>query len=220
VMAVDRQDEDKFWWSVNVWSQHATRRIAFGMCYGFVALEELRKKHGVDPHRLLIDSGYQPKGDRGVYGACVQHGWIAVKGDRERSYTHRDAQGRTVMRSYAPMVWKDAEIGRSGKRLCRLIRYSKDAMNQAVQSLIDSQRWEEPVADPGDAMESEYNAQMASRVRKSEYNARTGETKVFWRESKNDHARDLANIQCLAGILLKLMPDPALEMKTETETKK
>ena len=70
-------------------------------------------------------------------------------------------------------------------------------------------------ADP--EMEKEYAQQMAARVRKTDYVARTGETRVFWKESKNDHARDLANMQVLGAILSDLVPDPAMERLSTKE---
>ena len=70
-------------------------------------------------------------------------------------------------------------------------------------------------ADP--EMEKEYSQQMAARVRKTDYVARTGQIRVFWKESKNDHARDLANMNVLGAILSELVPDPAMERTTTKE---
>ena len=88
-------------------------------------------------------------------------------------------------------------------------------MNQKVQELIDAGAWEEPSCD--DEMEREYSAQMSSRVRVTDYNKRTGQAAVFWKESKNDHARDLANEQVCFAIIEKLLPDPVTEKLTKSE---
>ena len=48
---------------------------------------------------------------------------------------------------------------------------------------------------------------MAGRIRKEDYNTKTGQTKIYWWESKNDHARDLANMQVLAATLSDILPD-------------
>lgn len=97
-----------------------------------------------------------------------------------------------------------------------MIRFSKGQMNQTVQSLIDSGAWEEP-ATGDEELEKEYAAQMASRVKRTEFNPKTNEIQVYWREGRNDHARDLANQQVLGAILTDLVPDPAAERLTRSE---
>lgn len=218
-MTIDRQEEDLFWWTVRAWSGEKSRRLAFGKCYGFAALEKIREDWKVAPNNTFCDSGFLPKGDQGVYAACCKYGWIAVKGDKENQYIHVTKNKKRVLKSYAPLTSGDPGSGTStgGRRYCHLIRFSKDQMNQTVQRLIAHGQWEEPMALDDAEMEKEYNAQMAARVRKTEYVLRTGETKVFWKESKNDHARDLANMQCLYAILADLLPDPAEEKLTVSE---
>jgi len=221
-MMIDRQEEDLFWWSVRAFSNERSRRLGFGKAYGFAALEKIRADHKVEPNHTFCDSGYLPKGDHGVYLACVQYGWIAVKGDKDYFFVHRQKNKRAVMRSYAPLSWADPESGTvaQGRRNCPLIRFSKPVMNSKVQELIDAGLWEEPLTGTDPEMDKEYSAQMSSRVKKTEYNARTGETKVFWKESKNDHARDLANQAVLGAILQELLPDPASERLSKSEEEK
>jgi hypothetical protein len=220
-MQIDRQEEDMFWYSVRAWSNQKCRRLAFGKAYGFAALEKIRDQFKVPKNHTFIDSAYLPKGDHGVYAACLKYGWIAVRGDDPERFVHRIKKGaaiRYVEKSYAPLAWGDpgAGTGNDGKRHCPLIRFSKPAMNQKVQELIDHGHWEEPATgDP--EMEKEYGLQMSSRVRKSEFNPKTGKTKVYFKESKNDHARDLANQAVLLGMLEDLVPDPATEVLSEGE---
>ncbi len=208
------------WWSVRAWSNEKSRRLGFGKCYGFAAVEEIRIKFKVPANRTFCDSGFLPKGDHGVYAACVKYGWIAVKGGSEAHYIHR-IRKRLVQKSYAPLIKADPNIGTSGEgsRYCNLIRFSKSILNSKVQELIDHGHWEEPITGEEPEMEKEYAAQMAARVKKTEYSAKTGESKVFWKESKNDHARDLANQQVLGAILAELLPDPASERLTPSEQK-
>jgi hypothetical protein len=217
-LSVDRQEEDLFWWTVRAWSQERTRKLGFGKAYGFAAIEELREKFKVAPNHVLIDSNFLPKGDHGVYAACLKYGWIAVRGDKAYSFTHR-LKKRYVQKSYAPLSWGDPGSGTAvaGRRYCPLIVFSKAQLNQKVQELIDSGRWEEPLNTTDPEMEKEYALQMAARVKKSEYVSRTGETKTFWKESKNDHARDLANENTLGAMLEDLVPDPAMERASAKE---
>lgn len=218
-LTADRQEEDMFWWSVRAWSPEKSRRLGFGKCYGFAALEEIRIKFNVDKNATFVDSAYLPKGDHGVYAACVQYGWVAVKGDDAHGFTHKLTHKRSVRRSYSERVWADPHGGTAyeGRRFAPLIRFSKPQMNQKVQELIDHGHWEEPMDTTDKEMDKEYNAQMGSRVKVSVYSKETGKTKSFFKEGKNDHARDLANMQCLGAMLRNCLPDPVAERLTASE---
>jgi hypothetical protein len=221
-LTVDRQDEDLFWWEVRGWSLEKSRRLGFGKCYGFAAVEDIRIKFGVQQNHTLIDSAHVPKGDHGVYAACIRYGWIAVRGDDDHAFVHRmKKSGRSVLRCYSEPTHGDPNIGTTtqGRRFCPLIRFSKPQLNQKVQDLIEAGRWEEPISGEDPEMEKEYNAQMASRMRKTEYNKKTNELKTFWWEGKNDHARDLANMSTLGAILKDLLPDPSTEVLSKSEQK-
>jgi hypothetical protein len=220
-MAIDRQEEDLFWWSVRAWSNRKSRRLGFGKAYGFAACDKIREEFKVPKNRTFCDSGFFPKGDHGVYAACLKYGWVAVKGDDAEFFLHKlkpkpGQPSRFVQKSYAPLSYGDPSSGVGARRNCPLIRFSKPALNQKVQELIDHGHWEEPVGGDS-AMEKEYAAQMASRVRKSKFDPKTGRTKVYWHESQNDHARDLANQQTLGAILDRRCPDPAEEILTTKE---
>ncbi len=218
-LTVDRQEEDLFWWTVRAWSNEKSRRLGFGKCYGFAAVEQIREGLKVPPNRTLIDSNFQPKGDHGVYAACLKYGWVAVRGDKANSFPHRLKNKRTVERSYAPLTFGDPGAGTSnqGRRYAPLVMFSKSQMNSKVQELIDNGRWEEPVDAADPELEKVYSQQMAARVRKTEFVKKTGETRVFWKESKNDHARDLANMQVLGAVLAELLNDPMQERTTDKE---
>ena len=218
-LTIDRQEEDLFWWTVRAWSPEKSRRLGFGKAYGFAALEEIRLKFKVLPNRTFIDSRYLPKGDNGVYSACIRYGWVAVMGAKEYHFTHRLSGGNLVRRSYAPVSYGDPESGQGiSRRRCAVIRFSKSQMNQKVQELIDALLWEEPITGDEET-EKEYNAQMSSRVKRTEFDKKTNETRVYWKEGRNDHARDLANHQVLGAILADLVPDPCAERLSRSEQK-
>ncbi len=220
-LSVDRQEEDLFWWSVRAWSKEKSRRLGFGKCYGFAAVEEIREKFKVLPQKTFVDSGFLPKGDHGVYAACLKYGWIAAKGSSDYHFIHTLKNKHRVAKSYAPMAYADPESGSSnqGRRYCWLQRFSKPMMNAKVKELIDNNLWEEPITGEDPEMEKEYQGQMGSRVKKTEYSSKTGEVKVFWKEAKNDHACDLANMQVMGAIICGYLPDPASERLTPTEQK-
>jgi hypothetical protein len=218
-MSIDRQEEDTYWWAVRSWKNGKSRRLGFGKVYGLAALEAIRERFKVDPRLVTMDSAYLPKGDHGVYAACVKYGWTAVRGDKAWSFTHPLPKGRRVQKSYAPLSKGDpgAGTGTEGRRFSPLIIFSKAQMNQKVQELIDSGAWEEPTEFEDAEMEKEYNVQMAGRIRKQSFDKTTNETRVYWWESKNDHARDLANQSVLKAILRDLLPDPCIERLTKSE---
>lgn len=221
-MSIDRQEEDLYWVTVRAWSEKKSRRLFFGKAYGEEALKSIQAKFKIPPQWVLIDSAYLPKGDHGVYTMCCKNGWIAVKGSPEYEYEHAIQVGKgasrrfiKVRRSYAPLTRGDPESGIKGEgsRFCALIRFSKAQMNQKVQELIDAGLWEEPVRGESAEMEAEYNEQMAGRVRLYDPEKKV----VTWMETKNDHARDLANHQVLAAILLGILADPAEEQLSKGE---
>lgn len=218
-LTFDRQEEDLLWWTVRQWSPSKSRKLGFGKCYGFAAGEAIRQKFKVPANHVFCDSGFLPKGDHGVYSACIKYHWIAVKGDDAFSFTHRTKSGNLIQKCYAPLAWVDPGIGtaQEGRRRCPLIRFSKYQLNQVVQRLIDSGDWMEPQNFDDPEMEKEYAAQMGSRIKQSHYDPKKGKTKVWWKEGKNDHARDLANMQVLGAIMEDCLPDPAMERLSESE---
>lgn len=218
-LSIDRQDEDVFWWTVRAWSREKSRRLGFGRAFGFAECEAIREKFKVPTNHTFIDSAFVPKGDHGVYAACVKYGWIAVRGENTPFFIHHHPKKNIkVQKSYSPLTRGDPGIGTTNqnRKFAPLILFSKPQMNQLVQSLIDAGRWEEPLTgDP--EMEEEYSQQMAARVRRVEYNQKTGEARVYWHETKNDHGRDLGNMNTLGAILEDLIPDPAEEKRSESE---
>jgi predicted RNA-binding Zn-ribbon protein involved in translation (DUF1610 family) len=219
-VTVDRQEEDLYWWTVRAWSPTRSRRLGFGKCFGESGIKEIQAQYKIpkeNPHWVLIDSGYLPKGDRGVYAMCCRNGWLAIKGDKQYEFFHTLADNTRVRRSYAELSYGDPESGtmHEGRRFAPLIRFSKAQMNQKVQELIDSGRWEEPVTSGTKEMEEEYNEQMSSRVRLYDATTKT----VTWHEGPNDHARDNANGQVLAAILLGIVGDPATEETSASDRK-
>jgi hypothetical protein len=213
-LTIDKQQEGVYWWTVRAWSEKCSRRLGFGKAFGESELVDIQARFKVPPSWVLIDSAYEPKGDKGVYAMCVRHGWIAVKGDKAFEFIHTLRNGQRVRRSYAEADWGDPECIINGKRAkAPFQRFSKVQMNQAVKEMIDAGRWEEPIQGESAEMEEEYNKQMAGRVRIFDEEKKV----VRWLESKNDHARDLANAQVLAAIIGGILSDPAQEQMSERE---
>jgi hypothetical protein len=206
-LSIDKQKEGFYWWMARGWSKDGkTWRIAFGNAQGVAELEEIRIKHEVAPNHTSIDSAFEPLGDRGVYAACIRYGWIAVRGDKRNNFVHQQNKGR-VLRPYSPLERGDPERGQAGegRRFAPLIIFSKERFNMRVQYLIDNGLWEEPPCDDSE-MEKEYNRQMAQRVRVHARNKKTNAREDYFKEGKDDHAKDLANQSTLMATLKECLP--------------
>lgn len=216
-MAIDRQADDTYWWTVRAWSASKSRRLGFGQAYGEKELVEIAAKFQVPKNRVIIDSGHEAKGQYGVYATCCRHGWIAGRGDKQQEYLHTLPRGRKVLRCFTTGWGKpNCLIPNAVYQQAPVLRFSKAHLNQLVQDMVDNGAWEEPMTPPtGESQEmfETYAEQMAARVKVFD-----PEKKITaWYESPNDHARDLANMQCLMALQLDLIPDPATEQQTGSE---
>lgn len=220
-MTVDKQSEGLYWWSVRAWSKTESRRLGFGKAYGEAELIEIQKKFNVKQFCVAVDSAFEPKGDRGVYAMCARNNWFAFRGNDRYEFIHKvTRQGKifNIARSHSVTEKADPEAGKRGEGnyYAQLKHFSKPRMNQKVQDLIDSGAWKEPINDSSET-EKEYSAQMASRIKVTDYDKRTNAVRIFWREGKNDHARDLANLQTTFAMIMELIPDSASEQLTKSE---
>lgn len=212
-MTVDRQADDVFWIMVRSWTvtdgMAETRRIYWGKAYSFAEIELKRVELSVPKNRVLIDSGYRARGDSGVYAACCKYGWLATKGvGGISSFVHLAKRGtmtRKVQKCYAPLTHGDSETPLG---ICKLIRFSDQAMCDRVAGLIDAGKWIEPQAPESDPTEADYRAQMSSTQQIPRKN-KWGATEMVWETvDKNNHAWDCAKGQALAAILSRVLPDP------------
>lgn len=215
LMTIDRQMDDVFWWTIRAWAKDGrSRRIGFGKAFGFSELEKIREQHKIEACQTLIDSGYRPKGDHGVYSACIRYGWIAVKGAAQENgdpkfFFHQTKKGR-VLRSYSEPIDCDPEIGTEyqGQREVQRIDFSSPTYADRVQNLIDLGLWEEPQAAQGDLLEAQYRKQMAGEYKKRITIGQLKKEKLVWYcPSGNNHAFDCAKMQALGATLMDVLPD-------------
>ncbi len=218
-MTIDRQDEDVYWWTVRSWAANGkSRRLGFGKAFGGAELEKIREEHKVMPSCALIDSGFRPKGDHGVYSLCIRYGWVPVKGwaqenGLEKLFYHQLKTGR-VMRSYSEPVMCDPEIGtgEQGQREVERIDFSAPTYADRVQNMIDHGLWEEPKAGEQDVLEIQYRKQMAAEYKKRIVVGALKKERMVWVcPSGNNHAFDLAKMQALFATLRDIVPDEISE---------
>lgn len=211
-LTVDRQAEDIYWATVRAWAKGTgeSRRLWFGKLFSEADIEAIREKYGVPRNRVLIDSGYRPKGDQGVYSACIKYGWVSLKGDDAPHFWHHEPDASNperkvrVMKFYAPLSYGEPERGAYRGRKCPLIRFSAPAAADKVQQLIENRLWVEP-EDVDTEMEREYRVQMAAEFKRKFTNNR-GRTEWAWVcPSGNNHAWDCAKMQVVGAWILGLI---------------
>lgn len=219
LMTIDRQAEDVFWWTIRAWSKTGeSRRIAFGKAFSAAELEEIRHRNKVEPRHTMIDSGYRPKGDHGVYMLCIQYGWLPVKGSALESgepkfFWHQvKTKGGFVrlMRSYSEPILCDPEIGldHQGQRAVQRVDFSSPTYADRVQNMIDLGQWQEPVRDQNDALEIQYRKQMAAEFKRRITVGTLKKERFIWHcPSGNNHAFDCAKMQALGATLMDILPD-------------
>lgn len=214
-MTIDRQDKDVYWWTVRAWAQNGrSRRLGFGKAFGEDELEKIRDELKVMPSMTLIDSGFKPKGDHGVYAQCVRYGWTAVKGmaqenGLEQFFYHKKAAGR-VLKTYSEGTDCDPEMGTSnqGAVTIKRIDFSAPTYADRVQNMIDLGLWEEPQVDVVDALEQQYRKQMVAEYKKKITVGPLKKERTIWVcPSKNNHAFDCAKMQALGATIMGLLPD-------------
>jgi hypothetical protein len=214
-LSADRQAEDVYWVMIRAWSKTGkSRRLFFGRLYSEAAIEEKRAEFNVVPDCTVIDSGYRPKGDQGVYAACIRYGWIAVKGTDEPHFWHMvqvspGAPVQRVARPYAPLSYGDPGEGTAsqGRSRCRLIRFSSPSMSERVMALLSRQLWIEPANPEDKAMDAECRRQMQDERREVKRNKINGRVEVIWKsKTGNNHAHDCAKMQVLCAMQTRLLP--------------
>lgn len=213
-LTADRQSEDVYWVTVRAWlGAGESRRLWFGRLYSEAAIEAKRVEFEVQPDCVVIDSGYRPKGDHGVYAACIRYGWIAAKGTDDAFFWHamkkRDGAMDRVQKPWAPLSWGDPGEGTTeeGRTRAPLIRFSAPSMADRVMGLIERGLWVEPETDERDEMEREYRRQMSSEFKRPRVNKFTGRREMVWVcPSGNNHAFDCAKMQVLCAMQAGMLP--------------
>lgn len=214
LFTVDRQGEDVYWGMVRAWAKTGeTRRLFYGRLYGEAAIEAKRIEFGVITDATIVDSGYKPKGDNGVYAACIRYGWVAAKGEDDFFFWHSVPQKPPrppirVRKPWAPLSYGDPGEGTTeqGRVRAKLIRFSSPTLKDRVMGLITHGLWVEP-ADAGDEMDKECARQMAAEFKRPKIDKFTSKTvQVYVCPTGNNHALDCSAMQVLGAMQNKLIP--------------
>jgi len=226
-LTADRQSEDTYWVTVRAWAEKTgeSRRLWFGKLFSEAAIEAKRVEFGVAADCVVVDSGYRPKGDQGVYSACIRYGWIAARGTDEPFFWHEVPATRPgerssrVQKPFSPLKWGDPGEGTTteGQTRCPLHYFSSPTLKDRVQSMIDLGLWVEPECNEDAEMEREYRAQMGGEFKKPKVNRFSGRREMLWVcPSGNNHAFDCAAMQVLCAMSAGLLP-AGIELSTTTD---
>lgn len=157
---------------------------------------------------VFLDSRFNTYGDQGVYMLCAANGWLALQGDKRRSYKHTDwkknVRGEvsieTAWKPYSEWVFMDPLEGMrgAGKHRCPRMFFCSNIFREKMQNIIDRGAWIEPQATVDPEMEEEYERQMNSEYQKPRVDKFTGDRFMEWvSPSKNNHAADCGKMQAL-----------------------
>lgn len=214
VLTNDRQAEGLYWSALFAVSQSGAIILRwYGKLYGNAAIKAKADELRAD--NVTVDSGFEAKGDGGVYALCARHHceqqrWIAVKGSQEKYFWHQTGKGRRVMRSYSPVARGDPEQGRSGEgqRYAMLIRFASSVMQERLDNLVNHGRL--TIAD--DVEPETFRKHLSAEYRKRKTDKFTGRVSWVWVcPSGENHLRDCAQQAVLVATMSDCLPDQDLE---------
>jgi len=209
----DRQAEGLYWSAMFAISQEGRLRLCwYGKLYGAAAIKAKADELLCD--NVSLDSGFEAKGDGGVYSTCCRYHseeqrWFTVKGSDERFFWHQIGKGKRVMRSYAPPSKGDPEQGArgEGQRYATLIRFAAPVLQERLDRFVQNGRLAiEEGLDP-----DEFKRHLGAEYRKQKRDKFTG--KAVWKwvcPSGMNHLRDCAVQGVLIGTMAGVLPDQDL----------
>lgn len=143
---------------------------------------DVMARHDVFPTSVVVDSGDDTTH---VYKFCLAHGFDAVKGSGEASFSHGE-DGRHIFSPERPL-WQMLNLPGPTQddpaREPQFFHYSKGGVRERLHWLRGSTDWQVP----GDVSE-DYKAHMEAEEEVVERHPRTGETVRRWvqRKERND----------------------------------
>ena len=152
-------------------------------------LARIIKEHEVSPWAVVCDSGHATTH---VYQFCLKHGYNAIKGAGEASWTHPDGARRIFspakpihgMMSSAPLYEYDVDSNPDPKEPM-FWHYSKSGIRDRLAWLRSSSvvKWEVP-----EDVSDDYHRHMESEELEKQRNPKTGEETMIWvqRLERND----------------------------------
>lgn len=221
IATIDKQTDHYWLLIVAVSKRGEVRRLHFSREFGVQDVALKCETFKVRPNMTIIDAGFESRGDRGVYAACVRYGWVAMRGvsaegKQAKQFAHDEQRIENgvrksvrVMRSYSPPSFVDPEAGKPAqgrKGAAVLVFFSEPTMNDRLQQLVDGGLWVENKDADGE-MDREFRLHMtAERAReKVDPYGRTHRQWVTMR--KDNHGRDCAKMAVARMTILGVVSD-------------
>jgi hypothetical protein len=214
-MTIDQQGEGIQWAVIRAWAKTGeSRRLWFGKLFSTDEARAKQLEFKVRDAHVLKDSGFLT---RQVYAECCKFGWIALKGEDNDFFLHKqERRGKIyhVRRSYSIPQRADPEAGAAGEgtRFAKLIRWSVPMIADRLEGLKHgkSAKWSRthPVTSEEIATEREYDRQLSAEYKKPKQNKFTGKVELVWVcPSGNNHLNDCERMQVLGATLADCLPD-------------
>lgn len=223
-MTIDQQAEGVAWYVIRAWAATGeSRRLAFGKLYSRDEQREKQLEYRVRDNHVLKDAGFEA---RRIYAECCDFGWIALKGEDLKDFTHTVVQagGKRIFvrRSYAPISRGDPERGAAGEgsRFAKLIRWSNPSIGDRLEGLKQGKgvKWSRPAPTTTEEIlaEKEYDRQLSAEYKRQKIDKLTGRRSWHWHcPSGNNHLNDCERMQVLAATLTDCLPDLVATNETQ-----
>ena len=219
-MGVDVQMDHQFL-AVRSWSPDGDSRLLHWQRTGsFEEIERVRQEWGVTPRLVMVDSGFNAKGNAkvgkdkvGVYARCARYGWTATMGEGIKENWHHGVSvrenGRSVRKKVERFYSPVNKVSVDGNRTCRRINFStlhlKDMFNIIRQNQDPDQG---PTWEVYHDVDEYYLRSMDSEIRTLEKN------KWIWlprHSSAPNHLLDCEVLNTLAALMLRLIGRETLD---------
>jgi hypothetical protein len=225
VATIDKQSDHYWLLIVAVSKRGEVRRLHFGREYGIQDVALTCDKFKVKPNLTAMDAGFESKGDRGVYAACVRYGWVAFRGisaenKQPKQFAHDEVRiehGQRkqvrVMRSYSPPSFVDPEAGTKAqgrKGSATLVFFSEPTMNDRLQQLVDGGLWVESKEADGE-MDREFRLHMTAERPRDKVDPYGRTIRQWVTLRKDNHGRDCAKMAVARMTILGVITDSTTE---------
>jgi hypothetical protein len=195
-LTVDK-GKDHFWFAVRAWrADGSSRLLRADRISAWDDIIKLQAQYKVLHPGVAIDSGYDTTS---VKSFCASHGFLALRGDRLNSWTHKDAKGTTSRKPYSPFVPNYTVDG----KLNYLVYFSNLHVKDTLQLLRLGRVV--PFEVPND-VSTEYSLHMSSEVRRDVIGT-GGDLAQRWMpiEGRPNHLWDVEVMQVCLAIMMGIV---------------
>lgn len=202
LLTVDRQ-RDHFWCVVRAWCLGGKSRLLWrGKVLTTEQIMEIQQRFGVLPQFVMQDAQYSTAQ---VYDDCIKHGWTALHGSGDDSFTHLLPDGRKVQKFFSPLKLAEGAGGRA-----RYMFWASDPVKDMLAALFSGKSY--PFEIAGD-VGPEYLKQLQAEAKRERVSKQTGRSEWRWVKTGPNHLRDCEAMQVAVALALGILPQPEAQQK-------